>query len=127
MTAKCVGMTTLVLAMGMESAAQLALKVGSAEGPRLLSEPYRCWAAKWRITSSAVSWIFIGVIFYAIQMFLWTYVLHLLELSRAFPMASLCYVGVALLSQIFLAERVGLKRWLGIFCIVIGTIILALF
>jgi multidrug transporter EmrE-like cation transporter len=126
MTAKWLGILTLIVAMAVESIAQVALKVGASQGPRILSAPYDQWADRFRMTSSPTSWIAIGVIFYAIQIYLWTYVLHLLDLSIAFPMASLCFVGVALLSRIFLAERVGLTRWLGVLCILLGTVFLAL-
>jgi multidrug transporter EmrE-like cation transporter len=126
MNPKIVGVVTLILAMAIESLAQMALKVGSAGGPAILATPYRRWAHQFKILSAAGAWITIGVVFYGFEVFLWTLVLHLLDVSVAFPMGSLCFVGVALLSKFFLGERVGRMRWLGVSCILFGTTLMTL-
>jgi len=126
MTPKWIGIVILLVAAFVESFAQTFLKVGAAGGPRILSSPYKEFVSRYRLSTSKNAWIAAGVLFYGVQILLWTLVLHLLDVSIAFPMDSLCFVGVALLSMTFLGEEVGTVRWLGVFCILSGTILLAL-
>jgi uncharacterized membrane protein len=46
------------------------------------------------------------------------------ELSKIVPLYSLGYVLVALIGKVFLNEQVTLKRWIGIFTIVTGVVVL---
>jgi len=109
----------------VESFAQVSLKIGAA-GPRILSSPLRQLANRYRITAIAASWKGLGIFLYGMQIVLWTLVLHRLEVSVAYPMDSLCFVGVALLSMLLLGEVVDRQRWLGVFCILSGTVLVAL-
>jgi len=126
MSPKVAGILILLLATAVECVAQMALKVGSSGGPRILSPRYRGLANRFRISARAVSWTALGVLFFILQIFMWTWVLQRLDVSVAFPMGSLCFVGVALLSKIFLGEAVGQLRWFGVFFILIGTVLVAL-
>jgi drug/metabolite transporter (DMT)-like permease len=63
---------------------------------------------------------------YLVEIALYTAALHFLDLSVAFPLGSLCFVGVAILSKLFLGETVGRIRWLGVGCILAGTVFVAL-
>lgn len=126
MTPRSIGILTLVLAMAVESFAQMGLKIGAGGGPEILSSPTREWAKRWRVTASARTWLAAGVLAYTAEIFLYTLALHLLDVSTAFPMGSLCFVGVALLSKVFLGEAVGPVRWLGVGCILAGTAFLGL-
>jgi undecaprenyl phosphate-alpha-L-ara4N flippase subunit ArnE len=71
-------------------------------------------------------WVLLGIVAYVVEIALYTVALHYLDVSVAFPLGSLCFVGVALLSRFFLAEKVGRLRWLGVACIVIGTVLVVL-
>src|SRR4051794_21985005 len=46
------------------------------------------------------------------------------DLSKVVPLYSLSYVLIALIGQLFLGERVTLRRWTGILLIVAGVVIL---
>ena len=46
------------------------------------------------------------------------------ELSKVVPLYSLSYVLIALIGQLFLGERVTLRRWIGILTIVTGVVVL---
>ena len=46
------------------------------------------------------------------------------ELSKVVPLYSLSYVLIALIGQLFLDEDVTVQRWIGIFAIVAGVIVL---
>lgn len=72
-----------------------------------------------RLTSNP--WLWIGVIFYLANFFLWIALLSRVDLSVAFPMSSLTYIIVPLLAIVFLREKVQLVRWAGIFFIIIGV------
>ena len=123
---KFIGILILVAAMVVESFAQMFLKVGAAGGPGILQAPYRRLASGFPFSSIAASWVALGVIAYGLEIALYTFALHLLDVSVAFPMGSLCFVGVALLSKLFLGETVGRIRWLGVGCIVLGAVFVAL-
>jgi drug/metabolite transporter (DMT)-like permease len=45
------------------------------------------------------------------------------ELSKVVPLYSLNYVLVAVIGQVFLNERVTLKRWIGIVTIIMGVLV----
>ncbi len=108
MRAELTGVALAVGAVALESVAQLWLKVGAAGGRR------------------AKRWIGLGALAYGGEILLYTLALHWLDLSRAFPLGGLCFVGVALLARIFLGERVGPVRWAGIACILAGAVCVTL-
>src|SRR5258706_16094286 len=93
------GLIIALIAVGLESVAQMFLKVGAAGGPGALTAPYNRWAVRHRWSSIEISWIFAGVFFYLLQIVCYTFVLHYLDLSAAFPISSLCFVGVAVVLQ----------------------------
>jgi drug/metabolite transporter (DMT)-like permease len=61
-----------------------------------------------------------GLLLYIINFFVWITVLSQSDLSVAFPVASISYILVPLLSVVFLHEQTTFKQWAGIFLIVIG-------
>ena len=115
------GLLVLLAAVTVESFAQMFLKIGAAGGPAILSAPCRRRIGWIPFSSIAAGWITLGVTAYGLEIFLYTLALHFLDVSVAFPMGSLCFVGVALLSRIFLGETVGRVRWFGVACILVGA------
>ena len=71
--------------------------------------------------SGASPLIWLGVLFYVLNFFLWITVLSRVDLSVAAPVGSTSYVFVPLLAIFFLGESVGLLRWVGILLIVLGV------
>lgn len=71
-----------------------------------------------RLTSNP--WLWLGVIFYLANFFLWMALLSRVDLSVAFPMSSLTYIIVPVLAIVFLHEQVYMTRWAGIIFIIIG-------
>jgi multidrug transporter EmrE-like cation transporter len=121
-----VGVAILIVAMAVESFAQMCLKIGADGGPAVLAAPYAARAQNISLLCRPLTWKALGVLLYGLEIFLWTSVLHLLPVSVAFPMGSLCFVGVAILSKIFLGEQVGRVRWSGVLCIILGTVLMTL-
>ncbi|MDD5774299.1 MAG: EamA family transporter [bacterium] len=65
--------------------------------------------------------LWIGILIYAVNFFVWMIILSRIELSVAFPIGSTTYIIVPILSIMFLHEKVFLLRWVGILLIIIGV------
>ena len=126
MTGQITGILILLAAMAVESLAQLFLKIGAAGGPMILRPTFRFAVQRLRPVASARPWVALGVLAYGGEVLLYTLALHYLDVSVAFPLGSLCFVGVALLSKIFLGEAVTRTRWLGVGLILAGAVLVAL-
>jgi drug/metabolite transporter (DMT)-like permease len=70
-------------------------------------------------------WVGAGVALFILQAVIYTGALRLVEVSTAFPIGSIGFVVVALLSQRFLNEPVTGARWWGVVLIVLGVSLLA--
>ncbi|MGH8155256.1 MAG: EamA family transporter [Rhodanobacteraceae bacterium] len=70
-------------------------------------------------------WVALGVAVYVVEFTLWFSALSRVQLSFAFPIMALSYVGVVLASRFLLKERISLRRWAGIATIVIGVALVA--
>ena len=68
--------------------------------------------------ASVLLWI--GVILYISTFFIWITALHKVELGIAYPVTSIGYVVVPVLSIIFLKEHIPIIRWIGFFLIIAG-------
>jgi len=72
------------------------------------------------VFSSPFFWI--GLLSLILMFIIWSTILTKIDLSIAVPVASFSYILVALVSIIFLYEKVTLLRWFGIFLILVGVI-----
>jgi drug/metabolite transporter (DMT)-like permease len=68
-----------------------------------------------------------GLTFSVVSIVAWLSALNRLDLSTAYPFMSLTFPLVLIASSIFFGESVSLLRWLGIFIIMAGLIIVSLF
>ncbi len=57
---------------------------------------------------------------------IWVTILSKIDLSVAVPVASFSYIGIPIVSMLFLHEKISLVRWLGIFCILVGVILVSM-
>lgn len=71
-----------------------------------------------RNSSSILVWI--GILAYTLNFFLWIAILSRVELSIAIPVGSTTYVLIPLLASLFLNEHVSMLRWIGISFIIVG-------
>jgi undecaprenyl phosphate-alpha-L-ara4N flippase subunit ArnE len=67
-----------------------------------------------------------GLFCFAVEAVIWTLALKSLDVSVAYPMGSLAFVGVLMLSRFWLKETVSLKRWAGVVLILCGTAMVGL-
>ncbi len=73
-----------------------------------------------------VPWIWVGLIFSCLSLFIWLFVLSKADLNLAFSIDSMHYVFIAFASSWILREKVGFKRWLGTLLIVVGIVLVTL-
>ncbi|MEK6852950.1 MAG: EamA family transporter [Nanoarchaeota archaeon] len=67
----------------------------------------------------------LGILFYSISTTIYLVALKFGELSILFPTVSTIYIWVSIFSQKFLNERMNKLKWLGIFIIILGVVLLA--
>jgi len=73
-----------------------------------------------------VPWVWIGLLFSILSLFIWLFVLSKVDLNFAFSIDSMHYIFIALTSMLILKEKVGAKRWMGTLLIVIGIVLVSL-
>lgn len=70
--------------------------------------------------------LFLGVLFYGLSSVFFIVALKYGELSVLYPLTSLGYVWIALLSIKFLKEKMNFFKWMGIVCILVGVSLIGL-
>lgn len=71
-------------------------------------------------------WIILGIILYAVSLPLWIMALSRIDLSYAYPLVSINFIAITLLSKFIFKEKVTRFRWLSVFTILTGVILLTL-
>ena len=69
-------------------------------------------------------YIIIGIVLYAMSVFLWLGAMSTLDVSFMYPLLSLGYIVTAILAFIFIGEHVTLIRWAGITLVIAGCILI---
>ena len=106
-----------LISIMLGSVGQFILKLGAGE--------VRTGKGIWTLILSFINIkIFVAITCFAVSMILWVFVLRKLELSIAYPMVSLGYIFVMLLSYYFLQEQLFLTKLLGTGLIVAGVVVL---
>ncbi|MDR3602430.1 MAG: transporter [Desulfosporosinus sp.] len=78
------------------------------------------------VISIITSWyIMSGLSLYAFSAVFWIFAISKVQLSLAYPMVSLGYIIVFILSYFILGESISLLRLFGLFTIIAGVIIVA--
>ena len=70
-------------------------------------------------------YVFLGFACFGISSIFWLAVLSRIDLSFAYPLVSIGYVIVALVSYFFFKENVSLIRWMGIATICFGVFLIS--
>lgn len=118
MMPRIIGMLIVALASFIEAVGHLAFKraAGNAGSSGAMAGIH--------VLTRTPGWIGLGMACFLIEALLYSVGLRLLDLSLAFPVGSLTFVGVVILSRFWLRESVGTKRWAGVGLIVAGTVLL---
>jgi len=69
--------------------------------------------------------VWFGFILSGVSLVVWLFVLTKAELGFAFSLDSMRYILIALASAFFLKEKIVPIRWLGIFCVILGIVLVA--
>jgi multidrug transporter EmrE-like cation transporter len=69
--------------------------------------------------------VFAGIFFFGVSSVFWLVVLSRIQLSMAYPLVSIGYIVVAILSSIFFKETVSIVRWAGIVTICVGVLLIS--
>ncbi|MEM4244896.1 MAG: EamA family transporter [Candidatus Nanoarchaeia archaeon] len=72
------------------------------------------------------TYIIVGGIVFVASLALWLVVLSKLDVSYAYPIVSINYVAIALASKLFFKETVSKLRWVSIFIICFGVVLVSL-
>jgi drug/metabolite transporter (DMT)-like permease len=106
----------VLVSVAMGAAGQLLLKVGALTPVRTAGD-----LAINLIRPATLA----GLMLYVVSSLLWMTVLSRSQLSYAYPLLSLNYVLVILISASILHEPVSVHRWLGILVIMAGFLLSA--
>lgn len=80
---------------------------------------------EFNLYSLVTNWRFLlGLVFYAIATILLVYALKYGNLSILYPVIASSYIWVTIFSIIFLGEIFSLYKWVGIFLIILGIIMI---
>ncbi len=107
----------ILINVALVSSAQLLLKIGSSRVGWIIGNNDKIVAL---IKIALDPYIFFGTSCYVISLILWIYILSRTQLSVAYPLMSLSYVVVMLLSIVVMKETVNFPQSIGAFFIVIG-------
>jgi undecaprenyl phosphate-alpha-L-ara4N flippase subunit ArnE len=113
-----IGVTCVLVAVVMQGVGQICFKWAATRAARDGSSSWRGRARRSRHV------LVLGMSCYIVQATFWTLALRRLDISVAFPLGSLSFVAVAVLSSLILGEVVGGKRWVGIALILTGAALL---
>ena len=117
-------MILILTSVSLGVCGQLAIKLGinrAGDLQALMGHSF------WRFVSTIIGspLIMSGLVLYGISTIFWFLVLSRVELSLAYPMLSLGYIGILFVSSIFLGEKVTILRWSGTVFIILGVILTA--
>ena len=121
-------MNVIILALVMvcvilNTAAQVLLKKTMMNFDNMSIIFRHFWQSAWQI---ALSPYFIsGMACYVISLFVWLLVLSKLEVSVAYPMASLGYIGTALVGYWMFNDPMTASKIIGILVIIVGVYLVA--
>jgi len=109
----------LVVAVLLLTASQVLQKIGADRRLRHASDS-RAW-----LRGLVSRELILAAVLIVAGTVVWLGVLYRMDVSRAFPVLSLSFVVVVLLSRFWLHEHVPPARWAGVILIVIGVSLVA--
>jgi drug/metabolite transporter (DMT)-like permease len=71
-----------------------------------------------------VTFIMVGVSAYLVSTLIYFYVLSRTHLSWAYGFTGLSYIFASVVAFLFLGEQIPILRWIGIFVIAVGTLLI---
>ena len=112
--------TIILVAVMLAVAGQILVKAGLN---RLGIIDFSAGVIKTYLKIFLTPMVLLGTISYTFSGFFWIYALTKADLSYAFPFLILSYVLIILSSWLILGESIPLMRWIGIFIICLGMLL----
>ncbi|MHB1693617.1 MAG: EamA family transporter [bacterium] len=109
----------LIFTVVLNSFSQILIKIGSG---KVKKEHLKIGLKSILVFFNPLIFIALVLLFFATIFYLLA--LSKLNLSYAYPLLSSSYIFILLMSRLLLKEKVGLKRWVGVFIIIIGIFII---
>ncbi|MGM4914113.1 permease [Rhizobiales bacterium] len=91
-----------------------------AETGRELCFKYGAASALFETLQKPVIWL--GIVFWAVELVMWTRVLEQVALSVAFPLMALSYAAIAFAGAAIFKETINLRHALGIVLVTAGVV-----
>ena len=122
--ARLITLGLLLLNVALVTAAQVLLKAGTVKFAAV-SQSKGVVSAFFKIIVNP--YIMGGTSCYVLSLVLWIYILTRAKLSMAYPIMSLSYVTVMVLSVLLFRENINFNQWIGALLIVVGTSLIFIF
>ena len=107
-----------------DTVSQLILKSSINSLDRHINSLKKVFRLIWQLLKTFRIWL--GFLLSLVSLSIWLFVLSKTELNLAFSLDSMRYIMIAFASVIFLKEKVGATRWLGIMCVAAGIFLVAI-
>jgi drug/metabolite transporter (DMT)-like permease len=117
-TGRIFGILAILVSTCFEAIGQFAFKRAADNRPAGSIGPFAAIFGN-------LHWVLFGWLSFILEGLMWSTALYFLDLTVAHPIGSLVFVVVAVLSRIFLHEKVSPRRWMGIGLILTGTVLVA--
>jgi len=116
----------LTIAILTEIAREICLKMGAdkSHNESKAKKATRFFGASYLsgVIGSPIIWL--GFLFWFVEIISWVMVLARVPLNIAFPMMSLYYCGTVLAGKFILGEKISTRKWVGVISITIGVAII---
>lgn len=114
----------IIVAMLIGVVGQLCLKAGMNQVGKI---DVINWSQPLQVFGPAFTrpLVWLGLIAYAASAMLWLIVLSRFDLSYAYPMLASMYVVIPVVSRLFLGESIPPLRWLGMFVVLMGVVLVS--
>jgi drug/metabolite transporter (DMT)-like permease len=113
----------ILLSVALAAVAQLTLKHGMNE---VTANSGALHLNAHSLKDVATTWaVWAGLALFGLSAFVWLAVLSRASLSFAYPFASLTYALILLADKFLLHEQIPPLRWAGVFCIMVGIVLVA--
>ncbi|MGH2631197.1 MAG: EamA family transporter [Actinomycetota bacterium] len=113
----------ILLSVVLAAVAQLTLKHGMNQVTATTGELQLNARSLKDVASTLAVWG--GLLLFGLSAFVWLAVLSRASLSFAYPFASLTYALILLADRFVLHEQIPPLRWAGVFCIMVGIVLVA--
>jgi multidrug transporter EmrE-like cation transporter len=118
MNDRLLGLSYILASVVLESVGQVALKQSADGNPGGLNVIKRLVTLRDKLLA-------VGIACFLLEFCTWTLALHRLDVSLAYQLGCLSYVGVVLLSSVWLSEQMDRYKWIGLVCILSGSILVS--